>query len=204
MNNTKNYNSTIKPLVTDILNKCTIYNIPFFFTAAVENDAEHTEYIMDGVPKSLHEINLTEDRMILHEAVGNGKKAVPAKARGDRPAQEFKKKDTVDYTEKFENIVRPVLNEVIKNCTKHDIPFYFSAVIKNSAEKTVYVSEYLQGEDLADDQIDSHIKIDQGYTIKFFGREIDEIEEPQELEMDDVPEDYELPEDEEFEDEDDI
>ena len=200
MNNTKKYNDKIRPLIADITTKCTIYNIPFFFTAVLKNEGEQTEYIMEGVAKGTHDINLADDRMVLHEAVGNGKKPVPAKAKGDRPEQEFKKKDTVDYTEKFEGIVRPALNDVIKNCTKYDIPFYFSAVIKNSPEETVYVSECLQGEDLADDQIDSHIKIDQGYTIKFFGREIDEIEEPQELEMDDMPEDYELPEDDEFED----
>lgn len=60
-----------------IMQYCSIYQIPCFFTVAVANDENGTKYINDGVMTGSTNVHLTDDRIKHHMMVAGGCRAVP-------------------------------------------------------------------------------------------------------------------------------
>lgn len=59
-----------------IIQYCSIYQIPCFFTVAVSNDENGTKYINDGVMTGSTDVHLTEDHIKYHMMVAAGCRAV--------------------------------------------------------------------------------------------------------------------------------
>lgn len=60
-----------------IIQYCSIYQIPCFFTAATTNDENGTTYLNDGVMTGSTDVHLTDDRIKYHMMVADGCRAVP-------------------------------------------------------------------------------------------------------------------------------
>ena len=50
-----------------------------------------------------------------------------------------------DKKTEFENEIRPQMIKLKKLCIKHDIPFFFSACVKNAEDDSFYVNDILSG-----------------------------------------------------------
>ena len=59
-----------------IIQYCSIYQIPCFFTVAVSNDESGTQYINDGVMTGSTDVHLKEDHIKYHMMVASGCRAV--------------------------------------------------------------------------------------------------------------------------------
>lgn len=72
-----------------------------------------------------------------------------------------------DKTTDFEEYVKPLLIETIRQAKIHDIPLFASVCIKSESDNTVYknyhVSTVLNHYELYDDQIRKHILISNGF-----------------------------------------
>lgn len=67
-----------KPLLDELVKKCGAKGIPFFFSAAVENSENGTEYIANGVMTKSRNIELRDDHIKYHMMVNDGCIAKPA------------------------------------------------------------------------------------------------------------------------------
>ena len=72
------FETECKPLLDELCKKCGAKGIPFFFSAAVENSAEGTEYIANGVMTKSRNIELKNDHIKYHMMVNDGCVAKPA------------------------------------------------------------------------------------------------------------------------------
>jgi hypothetical protein len=59
---------------------CTMYGIPFYFTACLKNDEEKSTYITDAVLTSTTGVQLTDDQLKKHLLVGLGFDVIPHRA----------------------------------------------------------------------------------------------------------------------------
>lgn len=61
-----------QPLLNDLVNKCSVHDLPFFFSACVESTENETVYIADGVMTGSKDIVLFDDRIKRHMLVQSG------------------------------------------------------------------------------------------------------------------------------------
>lgn len=66
------FESKCRDLLNELVLRCSIYRIPFFWTAAVANNSEGTEYIRDAVGIASRKITLADDQISKHLAVSAG------------------------------------------------------------------------------------------------------------------------------------
>lgn len=66
------FDKEVQPLVEKIESICRTNNIPFFFTAAVKNDGNDTEYVSRTLSALPMDIYLKNDRLINHIKVAAG------------------------------------------------------------------------------------------------------------------------------------
>lgn len=67
-----------RELLTNLVKKCYLGGIPCFFTAAVENSENGTEYITDGIMTGSTNIVLLDDKIKHHMMINDGCVAKPA------------------------------------------------------------------------------------------------------------------------------
>lgn len=73
----KIFEDNCRELLDELVLLCSIHRIPFFWTAAVKNNNESTEYISDGVGIASRSIVLKEDKISKHLAINAGFDVVP-------------------------------------------------------------------------------------------------------------------------------
>lgn len=66
------YEEKVKPLVNQIEEICRLNGIPFFFTAAVKNSADGTEYVNKAMTALPMNIYLKDDKLVEHVKVSAG------------------------------------------------------------------------------------------------------------------------------------
>lgn len=66
------FESECRDLLNELVLRCSIHRIPFFWTAAVANDSENTEYIRDAVGIASRKITLADDQISKHLAISAG------------------------------------------------------------------------------------------------------------------------------------
>lgn len=66
------WNDHCKPLLDELVKNCHLYQIPFFATACVANDASGSEYISDAVGPVAEDLYLKDDKISRHLAVSRG------------------------------------------------------------------------------------------------------------------------------------
>lgn len=76
-NREKEWKTYCEEHLRKIIQYCSIYQIPCFFTVAVANDENGTTYVNDGVMTGSTNVHLKEDRMKYHMMVASGCRAVP-------------------------------------------------------------------------------------------------------------------------------
>lgn len=74
---TKVFKKECKPLLDELVLKCSLYKIPFFWTACVKNDENKSKYVNDAVATGSRDIKLTDDKISKFLAVINGFDVVP-------------------------------------------------------------------------------------------------------------------------------
>lgn len=70
------YEKTLKPLINEIVNVCSINRIPLFITVAPSNNEKETKYYNDGVLTGSREIHLYDDKIKHHMLISGGCVAV--------------------------------------------------------------------------------------------------------------------------------
>lgn len=72
-----------------------------------------------------------------------------------------------DKREEFEKECKPLLDRLRLMCSLYDIPFFWTACVKNNDEKSEYINELVgnasRGINLKDDQIAKHISVCLGF-----------------------------------------
>lgn len=72
-----------------------------------------------------------------------------------------------DKASVYKQKIEPLINEIVKLCTIHDIPMYITCCVSNSEEGSEYknncVSAETRGLNLADDNIQKHLCIQLGF-----------------------------------------
>lgn len=71
------FDTQIKDLIEQIQQICKKENIPFFFSAAVENNVADTKYEVYALTATPMELSLAEDDIVKHINVFNGFDTVP-------------------------------------------------------------------------------------------------------------------------------
>ena len=66
------FENECRDLLNELVLRCSIHRIPFFWTAAVANNPEGTEYIRDAVGIASKKITLVDDQISKHLAVSAG------------------------------------------------------------------------------------------------------------------------------------
>lgn len=66
------FESECRDLLNELVLRCSIHRIPFFWTVAVANNPEGTEYIRDAVGIASRKIILADDQISKHLAVSAG------------------------------------------------------------------------------------------------------------------------------------
>lgn len=72
-----------------------------------------------------------------------------------------------DKSKEFEKECRPILDRLRLMCSLYDIPFFWSACVKNNDKESVYENEIVGNAsreiNLKDDQISKHISVCMGF-----------------------------------------
>ena len=71
------FNEKCAPALLEIKRTCELYQIPFYFTACVEDNGEESVYITDAAFQEQTGVKLTDDRLKKHLLVGCGFDVVP-------------------------------------------------------------------------------------------------------------------------------
>lgn len=66
-----------QPLLDQLILECRLLRIPFFWSAAVANDTEKTEYINDAVGTASYNLSLYDDKISKHLSVAAGFNTIP-------------------------------------------------------------------------------------------------------------------------------
>lgn len=86
-----------KPLLDRLILLGNIYRIPMFFSAAVSNDTDGTEYYSDGVFPEGRPLKLTDDRITKHLAVVCGFDTVPERTEFELDMDAFDGSDLDEF-----------------------------------------------------------------------------------------------------------
>ena len=83
-----------RKLLDELVLMCSIHRIPFFWTAAVVNSVDGTEYISDAAAPASRQIVLADDKISKHLGVATGFDIVPSREKlevlmEDIPTEEF-------------------------------------------------------------------------------------------------------------------
>lgn len=76
-----------------------------------------------------------------------------------------------DKSEIFNEHIAPLIEKIDALCTANQIPFYFTAAVKNSAAGTTYESRARtavpMGVSLMNDLMVNHVKVNAGFEVVF-------------------------------------
>lgn len=74
------FDKQMKPVLDELVSICRNHKIPFFYTACVANDDEHSEYRSDVVSPVGYDVILSDDKISKHIGVTAGFDVVPSRA----------------------------------------------------------------------------------------------------------------------------
>lgn len=79
-NRREEFEKECKKYLDELKSWCTIYGIPFYFTACLENDNEKSTYVTDAALTTTIGVQLADDQLKKHLLVGLGFDVIPHRA----------------------------------------------------------------------------------------------------------------------------